>query len=51
MWVVLETFYIRSVQIGYKEELVENRESSSGVPSKQLGESWALHGEAEEMVL
>jgi hypothetical protein len=37
-------FYIRFVQSGYKEELVENRQSSSGVPSEQLVESWDLQG-------
>jgi hypothetical protein len=43
--VFLETvFSIRSMQSGYKEELVENRQSSSGVPSEQLVESWALQG-------
>jgi hypothetical protein len=30
---------------------VENRLSSSGVPSEQSVESWALHGEAEKMAL
>jgi hypothetical protein len=37
--ILLETvFSIQSVQSGYKE-LVENRQSSSGVPSEQLVES------------
>jgi hypothetical protein len=38
------TFAIRSAQIGYKEEFNENRKSSSGVPSEQLVEIWALQG-------
>jgi hypothetical protein len=41
--VLLDTvFCIRSVSSGYEEELVENRQSSSGVPSEQLVERWAL---------
>jgi hypothetical protein len=41
--VLLETvFSIRSMQNGYKEEFVENGQSSSGVLSEQLVESWAL---------
>jgi hypothetical protein len=39
-----KVFSIRSVQSGYKEDLVENRQSSSGVPSVQFVESWALQG-------
>jgi hypothetical protein len=37
-------FSIRSVHSDYKEELVENRQPSSGLPSEQLVESWALQG-------
>jgi hypothetical protein len=37
-------FPIQSVQNGYKEELVDNRQSSSGVPSEELVESLALQG-------
>jgi hypothetical protein len=43
--VLLKTvFSVRSVRSGYKEELVENRQSSSGVPCEQLVESYALRG-------
>jgi hypothetical protein len=42
---LLETvFSVRSAQSGYKEELVENQQSSSGVLSEQSVESWALQG-------
>jgi hypothetical protein len=35
--VLVETvFFIRSMQSGYKEDLVGNQQSSSGVPSEQL---------------
>jgi hypothetical protein len=44
-------FSIRSVRSGYKEESVENWQSSSGVPSEQSVESWALQGRVQKMTL
>jgi hypothetical protein len=47
---LLETmFSIRSVQNGYS--LVENRQSSSGVPSEQLVEDLGSAREAEKVAL
>jgi hypothetical protein len=34
-----------------KKSSVESWQSSSWVPSEQLGESWALQGEAEKVAL
>jgi hypothetical protein len=34
--------------VGIKKSLVENRQSSSGVPSEQLVESWALQERLED---
>jgi hypothetical protein len=44
-------FPIRSVQSGYKEELFEIRQSSSGVPSEQIIESLDVQREAKKMAL